>query len=127
MGTASIVRHWTLGYSRRDLLRSCVIGALVGALVGMAAMVIAVALAGGGHGTYIPAVALFPLPMITTLVTGSVTPVAIALAFVQFPLYGLAVGSAPASRRERALLTLALVHVLLVAAAFTALLGGEFI
>ncbi|HEX7706491.1 MAG TPA: hypothetical protein VF701_08545 [Thermoanaerobaculia bacterium] len=104
------------------------IGTLVGALVGTLGMLIAVYLAGAGHGTYVPAVALFPVPMITTLLTGSViSPLAIALAFIQFPVYGFIVASGPAGRHTRALLTLTLVHVLCVIGGVTALSGGAFL
>ena len=49
----------------------------------------AVASAGAGHGHYLWAKILFPFTMLSARVFGSITVPFIALAIVQFPLYGL--------------------------------------
>ena len=64
---------------------------LAGTAVGAAATFFAVVLAGGGHGTYYAAKALFPYSMGLTAFTTSITPPLIVLGLIQFPVYGLAV------------------------------------
>jgi hypothetical protein len=44
--------------------------------------------AGAGHGDYVFARALFPIPMLLTLLDGTFGPVSVGVALLQFPLYG---------------------------------------
>ena len=70
-----------------------VLGTTVGAFVGILALFLAFISAGAGHGDYIAARALFPVPMLTTLAeSDSIGPVSMALGLGQFPLYGAFVG-----------------------------------
>lgn len=58
-------------------------------LAGGIALVVAVVAAGAGHGTYVPAILLFPYSMLMASFAGATTPVLLALAVAQYPLYGL--------------------------------------
>jgi hypothetical protein len=51
---------------------------------------------GGGHGDYVVARLLYPLPLLLTMLTGNViSGLSVVLAFVRFPLYGLFAGYRP--------------------------------
>lgn len=79
------------------------IGTAAGTLIGLVAFVIAIVSAGAGHGDYVGARALFPIPMLLTLLQGnSIGPLSMVLAMIQFPLYG-AFLSAVARERATAL------------------------
>ena len=92
-------------------------------VVEFAALFVAAGFAGGGHGTYVPATLLFPIPVLTTLFTLNI--VAIGIAVVQWPLYaalllyGARVGHAG---RTAALIALAHAGGIMLA---TALLGDQ--
>ena len=47
------------------------------------------ALAGGGHGTYIPAAVFFPFSMIVAEHAGTIGMIPLCMAAVQFPAYAL--------------------------------------
>jgi hypothetical protein len=79
----------------------------------------ALASAGAGHGHYLWAKILFPFTMLSARVFGSITNPFIALAIVQFPLYGLILANANVKARYLpSLVTLLVVHCLAVAACF---------
>jgi uncharacterized membrane protein YqjE len=58
-----------------------------------------IASAGAGHGNYVLAKVFFPFTMLSTILFGSIITPFIALAIVQFPLYGLLIGTANEKRR----------------------------
>ena len=67
--------------------------------------------AGGGHGTYGLAKALFPWTMVSTAVTKSITQPFIVLGIAQYPLYGIILDCArSAGRFKPAALTLLAAH-----------------
>jgi hypothetical protein len=103
------------------MLRPSLIGVVCGLVVGAIASVIALAAAAGGHGTYVPAALLFPFSTILATRFGSFTPVAVAVALAQFPVYGLL-----ASRWRRSSLTFCLagVHIVAIALATIAVSGS---
>lgn len=68
---------------------------------------------GAGHGNYLWAWVLFPLPMYLTTFAGSITPLLIVLAVLQFPIYGLIAGFASTKGK--------LIHALVGMLAFHAL------
>src|SRR5262245_9711379 len=70
------------------------LGVLIGLAVTPFALFLALRSTGGGHGSYLAAIVLFPLPMATIGVVGYIGLFALALAFVQFPAYGLILGYA---------------------------------
>ena len=102
-------------------------GVAVGIVASVVAMAFAVFCTAGGHGTYMPAVALFPFAMLSTALTGGViSPAAIGLAFLQFPIYGFVMASATPGNRKRAIVILGALHVVAAVIAFVVLRGGAF-
>ena len=81
-------------------------GPLIGAAITPFALAVAVESGGGGHGDYLLAKLLFPYTMLLAGLVGTITYPLIALALVQFPLYGLAAGSFNARRTAICLLVL---------------------
>ena len=76
-------------------------GAVVGTFITGPAIALAVLSGGAGHGDYGFARGLFPVPMcVAAYWTGSIEFVSIAMALVQFPLYGAAVGYFATGRRN---------------------------
>jgi hypothetical protein len=78
-----------------------------------------VASGGAGHGHYVFAKIFFPFTMLSTILFGSIIGPFIALAIVQFPLYGLLIGTANEKRRVVPYAAgLVIVHALAVVACF---------
>ena len=95
-------------------------GFLIGVAVTPFALIAAVASAGAGHGTFLFAKLLFPYSMLlTTLTADTITRPLVALACVQFPLYGL-VATSLSSRRP--ILGLAALHATCAAACLSGIL-----
>jgi hypothetical protein len=70
-------------------------GWLLGGLaVGGLAAWVAVTAAGAGHGSYQPAALLFPYAMAIAGAVGSITPELMAIAAVQYPVYGALIARA---------------------------------
>jgi hypothetical protein len=110
------------------MARARVIGIAVGAGAGAAGLLFSFQMAGGGHGTYAPAVALFPFSMLSTLLTHDViSPAAIAFALLQFPIYGFVAASMTGHLRTRAIIALGAVHITAIAVSFMLLHGRAFI
>ena len=93
---------------------------VAGLLIGGLAVAVAVFAGGGGHGSYLPAAVLFPFAMLLAVGTGSVSAVALVIAVLQYPTYGLL--AAFSGQPRRVLTITAVVHALLaiVAAAMVA-------
>ena len=74
--------------------------AFVGALVGAASGWACWRMAAAGHGTYVPAIAIFPFTMLLAILMGPISPPLIVLALAQFPIYGfiLARATEPGAR-----------------------------
>ena len=94
-----------------------------GLLVGLCATPIALLLAllsgGAGHGDYVPARLLYPIPMLVTLLTNNtITSLSVGLAVAQFPAYGVFAASGGRIRW----LALGIIHAVAIAAAFSWLL-----
>jgi hypothetical protein len=80
-------------------------------------------LAGAGHGTYIPAIVLFPYTMGIAVALGNIAVPLVVLALAQYPAYAALLGCASSQRRRRAIwVILARLHVaaVLVTLAFAA-------
>jgi len=104
----------------RRLTLSIVVGAFVGAI----AMLFAFYMAGAGHGTYGPALALFPFTMLSTSLTQqTISPVAVVFAFVQFPIYAL-IAASVRRHRARVLAAIGGVHILAATTAAIILRGS---
>jgi hypothetical protein len=72
----------------RPALGSILSGAALGLLLEIAALIASIASAGAGHGDYVAARALFPASMLLTLVEGKIGMLSMAVALLQFPIYG---------------------------------------
>ncbi|MCC9165602.1 hypothetical protein [Pontibacter harenae] len=78
-------------------------------------LIIALLLAGGGHGWLEPAIILFPLGLLSIVVTDSLNVVSLLLAVIQYPLYGLLLDKAQAiNQLKRFTISILLFHLLLV-------------
>jgi len=97
------------------------IGTAVGFLVELPSLWLALVSAGAGHGDYVAARALFPLPMLT-LIAGQIGPFGFGLAFFQFPLYGAIIGWAFARSNLIIALSLVVLHSLTVTLCFSGIL-----
>lgn len=76
---------------------------LASLLSGLLLMSLSALVAGGGHGTYVPALVLSPVAMIAAIMTGSIGSPSVVLAAIQFPIYAaiLSRARAPQARRAR--------------------------
>jgi hypothetical protein len=87
------------------------------------AMYLAIASSGGGHGGYEFARLFFPYSMLLTLATGDrITDPLIALAWAQFPVYGLALAVAALNSMKAfrfALIVIGALHVIAAIACFS--------
>ena len=101
-------------------------GLAVGSALGFAALVVALAAAGSGHGSDVPAKLLFPYTMLSTLVSGVITIPSMVLTLVQFPLYGALVGRVRSDHRRAVVTVLIAVHAMTALCALVALRGGGF-
>lgn len=77
---------------------------------------LAILSADGGHGSYLPAAILFPFTMLFSVAVGVVSPVLLAVAIAQYPVYGLLLAFGRHSRRKWA--ELACVHAVFAVVAF---------
>lgn len=66
---------------------------------------------GGGHGTYVPTIILFPLGMIGTTFQDSITSPFVILGIIQFPLYGYLIDILKDNKRKYLIL---IFHIILV-------------
>ena len=83
------------------------------------ALLLGLASAGVGHGSYRAAMVLFPYTMLSATVFDSITIPFIILALVQFPLYGVALGYANERGRTTSVaILLVVLHSVAVAALF---------
>ena len=75
---------------------------------------IAVFFAGGGHGTYIPAIGLFPFGLLSTLLFDRITIPFVALAIIQYSVYGFIIDRGTVINKSKIVLPLLIiVHILL--------------
>lgn len=73
------------------------VGLVLGALITPVALFAAMWSGAMGHGDYVGAKLLYPIPMLLTF-NSVIGPVQIALAVVQYPVYGFVYGSHGAQR-----------------------------
>ena len=79
---------------------------------------------GGGHGTFLPTIWLFPLAMIETIWQDTLSPLFFVLAILQYPSYGLIVDRAMTSRKRKISVWL-LVFIHTILAIFIIKINGE--
>jgi len=91
--------------------------------VGIVALVIVLAVAAGGHGSYAPAMVLFPYSMIAANLLNRITSPLVLLALIQYPIYGVLLTVAPAGQARFATgRAIALAHA---ACAVLAFMGAD--
>ncbi|HEX4825141.1 MAG TPA: hypothetical protein VFV19_12615 [Candidatus Polarisedimenticolaceae bacterium] len=102
-------------------------GVLVGVCVSAILLTACFFAAGGGHGTYIPAIVLFPYTMVWAGALKRITLPSLLLAVGQFPAYGGIAGWARSRQRSMpAVWVMASVHVVAVLLALSAV-GETFL
>ena len=103
-----------------------ILGTIAGILLTPPTVWLAVISAGGGHGHYVLARLFFPYTMLLTrLANDTITYPLMALALLQFPLYGAVVGLAVAKyRMAYAIVLLFVIHALAAVLCFSGLLGN---
>lgn len=102
-------------------------GSIVGFFVTPVALVLALASGMAGHGDYILARLLFPLEMLATAYTMSITKWQVLAAVVQFPIYGLIFGfclSIRGSFGYSVMAAVIIIHVAAAVACFSGMLHG---
>ena len=106
--------------SKSRLIRAVAAGFALGIAVELAAIAAAVASAGAGHGDYVAARALFPAPLLLSLLEeGRIGPLSLAAGLLQFPLYGGLLLWSVAQRNYRPAIAVALIHFLGVLVCFS--------
>jgi hypothetical protein len=100
------------------------LGLAVGVLLTPFAMILSLFSTGAGHGDYSFARAIYPIPMLLTLIThDTITLASIALASVQYPVIGLATGFA-LRRSNKSFLAVTFVLMVVHVAALMLAFGG---
>jgi hypothetical protein len=98
------------------------VGAALGLFLTVPAVFLGIASAGGGHGDYALARAVFPVPMLLTLAThDTISVLSIVLALAQFSIYGAVIGWCSVASRKALLVAIAavlLLHLLAATACF---------
>lgn len=87
---------------------------LILSLLTIPLLIIAVFFAGGGHGSYLPAIFLFPFSLVSFLLFDSITIPFIIIAILQYPVYGFIIDNVKRSGKNQWLPFVVLfIHVLL--------------
>ena len=88
-------------------------------VVGIPAVMAAVAQGGAGHGGYVAARALFPVPMLLTLLQDdSIGAFSIAVGLLQFPIYGALLGWSVARKNWIPAVAVILAHIIAASVCF---------
>ncbi len=69
--------------------------------IGLLYFLVAIVVAGGGHGSFVPLIIGFPWMTICTLWDSGITPFFWMLGLIQFPVYGLLIGIEKEANRYR--------------------------
>ena len=95
------------------------IGFLSGGLVAVPAIMVAIVSGGVGHGDYAAARALFPVPMLLTLLQDDTIGVlSIGLGLLQFPIFGALLGWSVARKNYLPAFAVILAHVIAASVCF---------
>ena len=96
------------------------VGAVIGVLIELPALYAAIVSGGAGHGQYVAARALFPVPMVMTYYQGDrIGLLSISLALVQFPFYGGLIGWALARKAYVAIVVVVAIHLVAASLCFS--------
>lgn len=108
----------------KSVARAVMLGFALGVLFALPALFAAILSAGAGHGDYVAARALFPVSMLLTLVEGRIGYFSMALALLQFPLYGALLEWTKVRRNYLPALVVAAVHLVAAIVSFAGALPG---
>ena len=89
---------------------------MLGGACTLAGLVVSFAAAGGGHGSYIPALLLFPYAMVLAEARGVIGVVCFLLMVIQFPAYFMLVSTTKKSRIVIA--AIVIVHLVVASVAY---------
>jgi hypothetical protein len=107
-------------FDRDRPLRNALAGSALGVVFEFPTLFAAVLSGGAGHGHYMAARALFPLPMLFSRLEGEIGVVSILLTLFQFPMYGAMIGWVFSCTSKKKLLLLpAAVHLAALIACFS--------
>lgn len=102
-----------------------VIAAAATVIVAFASSAACLLSAGGGHGSYLPFAILFPYSFLSLSIGPGLGAVAAALAVIQFPVYGVALGRAWLGSSLRRIATLVIgTHVVAATASLVLFFGS---
>lgn len=105
---------------RKMKRKAHVIGLIIGIVLTPILMLFVLLATGGGHGSYKPAIVLFPYTALGTVLLESLASPLIAVAAGQFPFYGWHLGRAlQAGRSRHALWIIPVAHTIVVIIAFS--------
>lgn len=76
---------------------------------------ITVFLAGGGHGTYLPFLVLFPFGLLGTVFQTSISELFFIIGILQFPVYGFLIDK---FKNRKSIFLILLVHILVMTIIF---------
>ena len=99
-------------------MKAKLIGLGLGVLIAPVALFFAAVSGGAGHGDYLLARILFPLPMLSTHFFQVITSAAVVVAAIQFPVYGWFAGYAAQKEKRRLALIPLGFHVLMLVLIF---------
>ena len=86
-------------------------------LLAIPLLCIAVFFMAGGHGTYKPAILLFPFGLLGVLLSDTITLPFIIAAIIQYPVYGFIIDKAKASNKIQFIIpALLIIHIVLALA-----------
>jgi hypothetical protein len=105
-------------FDRDRPLRNALAGSALGVVFEFPTLFAAVLSGGAGHGHYMAARALFPLPMLFSRLEGEIGVVSILLALFQFPIYGAMIGWNFSSTWSKLGFLLAALHLAALIACF---------
>jgi hypothetical protein len=90
-------------------------------------LIMAMALAGGGHGWYEPAITLFPVGLVSILFLRTITIPFMILAILQFPFYGIILDKAGNKKRLKMTAFCILVFHFILAVLILKLSGNNWV
>src|SRR5436190_11385045 len=99
-----------------------IIGVIFGVLVELLALFAALLSGGAGHGDYVAARLLFPVPMLLTLVEDRIGTLAMAVGLLQFPAYGALLGWSSVRQTWLPALAVGALHLVAAVACFSGVL-----
>ncbi|WP_143075922.1 hypothetical protein [Parafilimonas terrae] len=99
--------------------------AILFSLLTIPLLVIAIFFAGAGHGSYAPAIFLFPFCLISLPLVGQITAPFIVMAILQYPIYGFILDAFKRSEKYKEVIYLILFTHIALAITIACWTGGR--